>query len=120
MWTVGSLLGLGFLGDALDYFVYRGGRGWPTRLAFSRLHDSAASCVAIGGGAALGMYSIWFLLYQQGSLFRSPCYAAFLVFYLWWQGIFQHEYTEALNIVHRRSVRAHLSAVQWAALALQV
>ncbi len=22
MWTVGSLLGLGFLGDALDYFVY--------------------------------------------------------------------------------------------------
>ena len=22
MWTVGSLLGFGFLGDALDYFVY--------------------------------------------------------------------------------------------------
>jgi uncharacterized membrane protein len=22
MWTVGSLVGLGFLGDALDYFVY--------------------------------------------------------------------------------------------------
>ena len=22
MWTVGSLLGLGFLGDVLDYFVY--------------------------------------------------------------------------------------------------
>ena len=23
MWTVGSLLGLGFLGDVLDYFVYK-------------------------------------------------------------------------------------------------